>query len=212
MKKLVVFLCAGIIVLPIFTVKAFAGDLEPGDVPGPTMYTLEEIYQKPIWGIKDLTFKTWASNPRFKVSYYQPEGDRLVWTDVVLDTETGLLWERTPDFDFNNPEYYQSSWYTAYSGSFHKKVGGRFGWRLPTIEELTTLLDDTTADLLPEGHPFQNIQYASYWSSSTSPGVTEKAFVLIFSGLPGGVWAIDKTNFESRYKWCVRGGNGRDGY
>ena len=40
-----------------------------------------------------------------------------------------------------------------------KEVGGRKGWRLPSIYELANLVDTTQQNpSLPKGHPFTNIQ------------------------------------------------------
>ena len=44
------------------------------------------------------------------------------------------------------------------------------GWHLPTIEELSTLVDPTVpapGSALPAGHPFTNIIASSYWSTTT---------------------------------------------
>jgi len=37
------------------------------------------------------------------------------------------------------------------------KVGGRYGWRLPTIQELHSRIDDTQDPALPAGDPFSGI-------------------------------------------------------
>ena len=52
--------------------------------------------------------------------------------EAVLDKETGLVWEKAPSTDV-------SAWRNAVIGCANKIVGGRFGWRLPAIEELSSL-------------------------------------------------------------------------
>jgi uncharacterized protein DUF1566 len=81
-------------------------------------------------------------------------------TDAVLDKETGLLWERSP---IKNAV----AWPNARLMCAQKAVGGRGGWRLPTFNELASLVDpaitDPTIPRLPAGHPFLDVQAASYW-------------------------------------------------
>lgn len=69
----------------------------------------------------------------------------------MLDNETGLVWEKILSLDTSN-------WIGAVRGCYQKVVGGRFGWRLPAIEELSTLVDPSQGVFgvsapLPAGHP-----------------------------------------------------------
>jgi hypothetical protein len=89
-------------------------------------------------------------------------------------------------------------------------VGGRLGWRLPTIEELSSLIDSSQeAPALPEGHPFTDVQVGGvkYWTQTThSDGVTDAWYVAFELGTPN---VQVKTGFGS--VWCVRGGSGNAG-
>jgi hypothetical protein len=91
-------------------------------------------------------------------------------------------------------------------------VGGRKGWRLPTIEELASLLDPNNPDGnpdLPLGHPFSFVLSSHYWSATTDANVTGNAWGVDFS--VGGVVVHDKGESNDLGNvWCVRGGQGID--
>ncbi len=123
---------------------------------------------------------------------------------AVLDKETCLVWEQSPVTA-------TGAWAGALSHCFNKKVGERKGWRLPTIEELATLVDDTQGPpTLPSGHPFDTtaVQSSYYWSSTTDPTDATDAWVVDLGR--GDVFNDFKDN--SNFVWCVRGGQGHDAY
>lgn len=132
---------------------------------------------------------------------------------AVLDKETGLVWEKTPQTAARD-------WATAVVICADSGLGGRRGWRLPTIEELGSLagapttVPGTSTDL-PAGHPFQldpEANAAGYWSATTMPPSpnfgTNVAFIQSFPD--GGALGIQKTVVRPR-AWCVRGGQGFEG-
>jgi len=131
---------------------------------------------------------------------------------AVLDRETGLVWEQTPD---GSPR----TWEDAVRTCWLRQVGGRAGWHLPTIEELASLVDPTVptpGPALPPGHPFQNVQQNAYWSATTDVRVEflptqawEVRFHIPF-GVPGMIGDTGKSS--SRFVWCVRGGTHADKY
>ena len=124
---------------------------------------------------------------------------------AVLDRETGLVWERSPEAPTLPP-----TWGTALIVCINKTVGGRKGWRLPSIPELASLIDPSVSPgpLLPAGHPFLNVQSAPYWSATTNAGLSTAAWLVDFSN--GAVFFDSKTG--SLYAWCVRGGMNADAY
>ena len=118
---------------------------------------------------------------------------------AVLDRETGLVWERSPST-------LQVNWSHAHIQCVFNSRGNRFGWRVPTLEELASLIDPTVfpaSPTLPAGHPFQHVQPSDYWSA-TDFGTASVAYVADFAD--GGVSDIAKTS--NAYVWCVRGGQG----
>jgi hypothetical protein len=116
---------------------------------------------------------------------------------AVLDRETGLAWEQSPT----------ASGFVWGSAQFHcieLNVGGRTGWRLPTIQELMSLKDPSVFGLeLPSGHPFSNVDGSLYWSATSNATDSTFAFVMNFVGF---VSSFVKSNINSA--WCVRGGQG----
>ncbi len=118
---------------------------------------------------------------------------------AVLDRETGLVWERFPDLI--NIAWTGAPWYCN-----SKKVGGRYGWRLPSIEQLISLIDDAeTGARLPQGHPFKGIHYDpnnGYWTSTTYESKPSYAVLVQFTEAPLGMAFKEK----GRNVWCVRGG------
>jgi hypothetical protein len=168
----------------------------------------------PIWKItKDGTATSvkwvdYAPNPRFAI--YDSGTPEDIEDDIVLDKETGLVWERSP---FGSG---QMKWTDAIYYCYSKDVGGRLGWRLPTVEELASLVDRTQSyPSLPSGHPFDTdcttggcVGSNIYWSATTSAYDTSLAWY-IYMGY-GNVYYYYKTC--DYYVWCVRGGQGYDAY
>jgi hypothetical protein len=121
---------------------------------------------------------------------------------AVRDEETGLVWETTL-------ETTEMSWTDARALCADKDVGGRKGWRLPSISELSSLLDPAarTRPTLPLGHPFTNVQDV-YWSATTMADNAKSAWLVFFD--TGKVLHAFKTiTFNV---WCVRNGSTADQY
>lgn len=126
-------------------------------------------------------------------------------SEAVLDRETGLVWEQSP----STGTY---TWDWSGDNAQHqcnvKTVGGRMGWRLPTLQELTSLVDKSVSGSpkLPSGHPFSNVHLSNYWSATTFANSTTNAWGVYFGY--GGVYYYGKSS--AFYVWCVRGGQGHD--
>jgi len=122
---------------------------------------------------------------------------------AVLDRETGLVWEQSPSTSL-------FSWLNAQLHCNTLATGGRLGWRLPTIQELASLVDQNNpgGDYLPPGHPFSIVLPAYWWiwSATTTAGNASVAWFVYLK--LGGVSSSDKTDLF--YVWCVRGGQGVD--
>ncbi len=115
--------------------------------------------------------------------------------EAVKDAVSGLVWEREPDYIFD-------VWDSSISRCAAKTVGGRQGWRAPSIEEITSLVDlDQQDPSLPAGHPFRNIKSGVYWTSTAHPTDDIVAWQMsFFSGQ-----AVTDQKSGMRRMWCVLG-------
>ena len=83
------------------------------------------------------------------------------------------------------------NWLDANTTTRELKLVGRIGWRLPTVEELSSLIDTRHSDpALPTGHPFLSVQFGigvwAYWTSTNSENPSGAAwFVNLGSGGAG---------------------------
>src|SRR5688500_2382610 len=98
----------------------------------------------PLWEIFQNGTKvpvTWtdATNPRFAV-YRPPDAARAGTRDLVFDRETGLVWARNAKLSA------ALSWLDANTTTRELKLGCKMGWRLPSVAELSSLLDPTQSN------------------------------------------------------------------
>ncbi len=120
--------------------------------------------------------------------------------DTVLDRLTGLRWTRMADLAGE-----WTTWAKAFevvAGLNTRGLGDRASWRLPTINELESLVDASChTPALPPGHPFEEVQEA-YWSSTSSGFEPDWCMALyMFKGAVGvgqkkdenfSVWAVSR--------------------
>jgi hypothetical protein len=120
-------------------------------------------------------------------------------SEAVLDKETGLIWERSPQTT-------SAKWIAARRTCIEKNVGGQKGWRLPSLEELTSLVDPSIAPpgpTLSPGHPFLTVRSTVYWSATRVDEDAKGSWAVHF-GLGGGATFINWAH--SVPSWCVRDG------
>lgn len=190
-------------VLAVFVVASVTGvvsggPLDPPGAPGSTGRPLEEL--SGAWSQhlpaddappSDGSIPANCNSSRFKCVFNN---------DAVLDLETGLVWTR---FVPTNA----SPWGNARAFCVGELTGNRGGWRLPTVEELTSLTDPSAsaAPYLPVGHPFVNVvSDIPYWTSSE---YDDNQMWLYWFDLSAGSGA--KVGFNDARYWCVRGGPGQ---
>jgi len=108
---------------------------------------------------------------------------------IVKDTETGLEW--TKEYATNK------TWQQALDYCETLNYGDYSDWRLPNIEELKTLIDDT---IYSPASTFPGMPSSLFWSSSSYVGNTVNAWNVYFYN--GYVSRYDKAG--NYYARCVR--------
>jgi hypothetical protein len=76
--------------------------------------------------------------------------------DQIVDTQTGLIWQRSYKTDLTFDEALE------YSTQLSKETG--LEWRIPTIEELSSLIDRSRANPATE---FPDMPPIWFWSSTS---------------------------------------------
>lgn len=122
--------------------------------------------------------------------------------EAVLDLETGLVWQREPE------ETILRDWRRAFDACVQATTGGRMGWRLPRVDELATLIDPSSFDLVADG-PFDivgdGLAPAHFWTASKDPEDPARAYSVYFGDGDGPDRTIRSLVLRV---WCVRGATG----
>jgi hypothetical protein len=122
--------------------------------------------------------------------------------EAVLDKQTGLTWAKNADLAGGT-----KPWQEAVKFCQNLEIGNQKGWRLPTKEELITILDTSQSHpALPDGHPFKNVASVpptGYWTGTTYEGNSNNAYLI---SLSVGRVSDDLKLFDVRI-WPVLGGN-----
>ena len=190
--------------------SVLAGSLDPTNAPGPTMKTLQEIYDKlevidgkigEVVGAVPKTGQTTSYSAgddgdlEKGVAWPSPRFTVQADTNCVTDNLTGLVWAR-------NANLGAMTWADAITYCEGLTYGGTKDWRLPNAKELYSLIDlGRSTPALPSGHPFTGVQSGFYWSSCTYAAFTENPWYVY---LYYGDGATYKT--VTYYVWPVRGG------
>ena len=183
---------AGALALALVLVLAHAIQAGPLDPPGPvgsTMKTLGDLV--PAWD-QTLT-SSGCGSARWNC---------VMGGQAVLDNETGLVWEKTPSQGAST-----TGWSDAILICQQNGTGGRHGWRIPSAQELETLIDAGGSGLAA-GNPFTGIAPIYYWSSTTSQDDPSSARAVGFGGLYSG--SLEKGDSADAGLWCVRGASSAD--
>lgn len=121
-----------------------------------------------------------------------PQGQYTTTNGTVYDTKTKLTWERggmDVEYTFAEADSYCKSLQTEGPG-----------WRLASMKELMTIVDDTRTYPAIDVNAFPNIPVTGYWSSSLKADKPGEAWTIHFS--TGQTQA--ETTSTPRHVRCVR--------
>jgi len=125
-----------------------------------------------------------------------PEPRFEILHNGVLDRLTGLLWQRSANLTVQTVKWREAL--AAVAGL--NRAGVESVWRLPTINELESLVDCAAhSPALPSGHPFADVQEI-YWSSSTSLFEPDWAWALY---LEKGATGVGQKRYAQFSVWAV---------
>lgn len=113
-----------------------------------------------------------------------------VGTGIVFDTSTGLEWEA----EHHGP----MMWEEAMKFASALRLGGHDDWRLPTLDELISVIDFDSKKR--PSSPLPGMLPEFYWSSSPYP--TNDSYILVGNFCLGSVVNYDKT--RPAHFCCVR--------
>ncbi|MGH7045494.1 MAG: DUF1566 domain-containing protein [Stellaceae bacterium] len=111
------------------------------------------------------------------------------------------MWQQNPFLNIPPVD----TWNNAILDCQQATTGGRFGWRLPSVEELLTLMDPTTTNVF-SGTPFASIEGAKFWTAITNAATSTDADAVTFQSASGGISQPSKG--AAFRMWCVRGYQG----
>lgn len=196
----------GLLVVAAFTGIIEGGSLDPDAPPGSTMKSLDEI---PGSWSQALPADDGAPGPNPPAGCDSSRFECLeaFFNELVLDRETGLVWVRDAAVEPLGVTWGEAT-PTCQTTRFPGTEGYRLGFRLPTSEELQTLMQHFVGPPpLPPGHPFAVFTDDFYWTATSSSATTAWAF-----RFDGTVGTISQNELKSNvnYVWCVRGGQGYD--
>lgn len=129
-------------------------------------------------------WKVHIPNPRFVLYGGETAETR---DDLVLDRETGLLWLRDLTRSGGTPVLgFEFSYRDALRKALNVGRQGRKGFRLPSVDELASLLFFSSAPgaRLPSGHPFIAVKTGGddwYWSSTPDLSTEGNIFCVNFA-------------------------------
>lgn len=114
---------------------------------------------------------------------------------TATDELTGLVWQRAVYFD-------TLTWEAALGYADTLTLAGFNDWRLPNVKELRSINDESMIGPSIDGGVFGNVGSRKYWSSTTLPNQSTKAWYLFTQ------FGITTYDVKTRrlYVLCVRGG------
>lgn len=177
------------------------------ELPTALQELLEEELQEDL---KSLPASDSEPSEEGEKSISQPSRFKDNGDETVTDLETGLMWTRDANLPGESVLFYEALCYIEEMNRGKHPNFGYADWRLPTLEELRSLKDftqyvGTKKYLLPDGHPFENVQWLNfdtYYQWPTYFWTTKLSWVNSFYCRLMGRNTLACIGFV----WAVRGG------
>ena len=122
---------------------------------------------------------------------------------IVTDNITKLQWQ--DDYRDNNRVIKQDNWNNAIDYCEALTLGGFNDWRLPNINELTSIIDFDIFNTIISAkifNTFVNTRNGNYWSSTNNTGYSSNTWNVDFDN---GTTSGDR-NINKSFVRCVRAG------
>ena len=104
---------------------------------------------------------------------------------TILDKKTNLMWEKCSEGlsgkNCASGTANEYTWEKAKNLAQNTKFVGYDNWRLPTIKELSSIVERAKYEPAINQNIFPNTKSSYYWSSSVCAGYTDRAWRLDFS-------------------------------
>lgn len=150
-----------------------------------------------------------AEKERERIEWEKRIKEKYTFSDLtVLDNETKLMWTR--DANIAGKDMNWDDAFKFIASLNEQKYAGYSDWRLPSKEELETLVNFAKGQGITEKFDkyfnkigFKNVQSFVYWSSTTVAGSTGSAWYVDMDG--GGVYSY-YTKTSDYYVLPVRAG------
>lgn len=177
---------------------------------------LEQILAKLNNGAPTLSSGGVAGNQTLRWDTNNPSSSRFteVFSGAILDKNTGLVWEKMPTGSA------PSTWDYARLQCVNQSIAGTRGWRLPSVVELTSVIDPTVQSVPPIPATAFSVNPATYWTATTATRAdglnntasTANAYTVDFTNVNAMAGTTLKTDAISTRFWCVRGPSQESAY
>jgi len=147
---------------------------------------------------KDLLSTSFADEVKKRT---QKPGVRFVdnKNGTITDTKTGLIWIKNPHTDLPEGFKERMDWQQAINACAKLNFASHKDWRLPTSEELISIIDWTRG--AKDNEPtidvaiFPNTKCSYYWTATTCPWSSGSAWLVDFDGGHVNYYNKDASNY-----------------